>query len=119
MGFFKKFKKRLSRIVKRPDKEFRGLVWKAPKKSIELGGDSVKWARSAWKGAKTLFDKPEVPDPSTPPVLSQVSDEERQRLLGEQQALERRKRGRGSTLVTGGGGLKARANTKRKTLLGQ
>jgi len=59
--------------------------------------------------------------PSLPPVQPlpeppDVSDEEKKRLKAEQDALQRRRKGRSSTILTSG--LTEEASTEKKTLLG-
>ena len=59
--------------------------------------------------------------PSLPPVQPlpeppDVSDEEKKRLKAEQDSLQRRRKGRSSTILTSG--LTEEATTEKKTLLG-
>jgi len=59
--------------------------------------------------------------PALPPVQPlpeppDVSDEEKKRLKAEQDALQRRRKGRSSTILTSG--LTEEASTEKKTLLG-
>lgn len=67
-----------------------------------------------------LFHTPKVPAPAPPPVVPEgPTEEEKKAALESEQALERKRRGRGSTIVTGGLGLTNKAAVRRKTLLGQ
>ena len=63
--------------------------------------------------------------PSLPPVQplptppsSEISQEEKDRIASEQRALERKRKGRKSTILTGPLGDMAEAETEKKTLLG-
>ena len=63
--------------------------------------------------------------PSLPPVQplpeppkSEVSAEEKERIAKEQAAVERKRRGRKSTILTSPLGVEAEAETQKKTLLG-
>ena len=63
--------------------------------------------------------------PSLPPVQplptppsTEVSQEEKDRIAAEQAAIERKRRGRKSTILTGPLGIKEEAETEKKTLLG-
>ncbi len=67
-----------------------------------------------------LFSKPKVPDPAPPPEVPTGPTEEEQKAAREAEAaLERKKRGRGSTIFTTGSGLTPEANVNRKSLLGK
>ena len=61
--------------------------------------------------------------PSLPPVqplpeppAAEISDEEKKRLKAEQDSIQRRRKGRSSTILTSG--LTEEASTEKKTLLG-
>jgi hypothetical protein len=63
--------------------------------------------------------------PSLPPVQplpeppkAELSAEEKQRIADEQAAMERRRKGRKSTILTGPLGIETQATTEKKTLLG-
>jgi len=63
--------------------------------------------------------------PSLPPVQplpeapsTELSAEEKARIKSEQDAIERRRKGRKSTILTGPLGLETEATTEKKTLLG-
>ena len=67
--------------------------------------------------------KPKMPplppvQPAPPPPSSEVSAEEKERIAAEQAAVERKRRGRKSTILTGPLGVKEEAETEKKTLLG-
>ena len=64
---------------------------------------------------------PKMPAPPPPPPIPEtptVSEEEKQRIADEQAAMERRRKGRKSTILTGPLGLEQEATTEKKTLLG-
>ena len=64
---------------------------------------------------------PPLPPPQQPlpePPKAEVSAEERERIAAEQAALERRRRGRKSTILTSPLGDQTEAETEKKTLLG-
>ena len=69
----------------------------------------------------SLF-KPKIPPPPPQPLpeppKAEVSAEERERIAAEQAALERRRRGRKSTILTSPLGDQTEAETEKKTLLG-
>ena len=70
----------------------------------------------------SLF-KPKMPplppvQPAPPPPPSEVSQEEKDRIAAEQRAMERKRRGRKSTILTGPLGVEEEAETESKTLLG-
>jgi hypothetical protein len=68
----------------------------------------------------SLFS-PKMPAPPPPPPIPEtptVSEEEKQRISDEQAAMERRRKGRKSTILTGPLGLETDATTEKKTLLG-
>jgi hypothetical protein len=52
------------------------------------------------------------------PPKAELSAEEKQRVADEQAAMERRRKGRKSTILTGPLGLETDATTEKKTLLG-
>ena len=69
----------------------------------------------------SLFS-PKMPTP--PPVQPlpeppEVSDEEKARIEKEQAAMERRRKGRRSTILTGPLGVEEEATIQKKTLLGE
>ena len=62
--------------------------------------------------------------PSPPPVQPlpeppEVSDEEKARIAQEQRDMERRRKGRKSTILTGPLGVEEEATIQKKTLLGE
>ena len=60
---------------------------------------------------------PPPPEPVEPPK-AEVSQEEKDRIAAEQAAIERKRRGRRSTILTGPLGVEEEAETEKKTLLG-
>jgi hypothetical protein len=56
--------------------------------------------------------------PLPEPPKAELSAEEKQRVADEQAAIERRRKGRKSTILTGPLGLETDATTEKKTLLG-
>ena len=67
--------------------------------------------------------KPKMPplppvQPAPPPPSSEVSAEEKERIAAEQAAVERKRRGRKSTILTSPLGVEEEAETEKKTLLG-
>ena len=63
--------------------------------------------------------------PSLPPVQplpeppsTELSQEEKDRIAAEQAAIERKRKGRKSTILTGPLGIEEEAETEKKTLLG-
>ena len=67
--------------------------------------------------------KPKMPplppvQPLPEPPSAEVSQEERDRIAAEQREMERKRRGRKSTILTGPLGVEEEAETERKTLLG-
>ena len=56
--------------------------------------------------------------PAPPPPSSEVSQEEKNRIAAEQAAIERKRKGRKSTILTGPLGVEEEAETENKTLLG-
>ena len=56
--------------------------------------------------------------PLPEPPKSEMSAEDKERIAAEQAAIERRRRGRKSTILTGTGGDQTEAETEKKTLLG-
>ena len=63
--------------------------------------------------------------PSLPPVQplptppsTEVSQEEKDRIAAEQAAIERKRKGRKSTILTGPLGIEEEAEVQKKTLLG-
>ena len=70
----------------------------------------------------SLF-KPKMPtlppvQPLPTPPTPEVSQEEKDRIVAEQAALERKRKGRKSTILTGPLGDTEEAETEKKTLLG-
>ena len=70
----------------------------------------------------SLF-KPKMPplppvQPAPEPPKAELSAEEKARIAKEQAAIERRRRGRKSTILTGPLGIEEEAEVERKTLLG-
>ena len=61
---------------------------------------------------------PPVQPLPTPPS-TEVSPEEKRRIAAEQAAIERKRKGRKSTILTGPLGVEQEAETDRKTLLGE
>ena len=61
---------------------------------------------------------PPPPQPLPEPPKAEVSAEERERIAAEQAALERRRRGRKSSILTSPLGDQTEAETEKKTLLG-
>tara|TARA_Y100000004_G_C8824468_1_gene373416 strand:- start:444 stop:665 length:222 start_codon:yes stop_codon:yes gene_type:complete len=61
---------------------------------------------------------PPVQPLPTPPS-TEVSAEEKKRIAAEQAAIERKRKGRKSTILTGPLGVEEEAETDRKTLLGE
>ena len=67
--------------------------------------------------------KPKMPplppvQPLPEPPSAEVSQEEKDRIAAEQREMERKRRGRKSTILTGPLGIEEEAKTERKTLLG-
>ena len=56
--------------------------------------------------------------PLPPPPSSEVSQEEKDRIAADQAAVERKRRGRKSTILTSPLGIEEEAETENKTLLG-
>ena len=56
--------------------------------------------------------------PAPPPLSSEVSAEEKERIAAEQAAVERKRKGRKSTILTSPLGVEEEAETEKKTLLG-
>ena len=70
----------------------------------------------------SLF-KPKMPplppvQPAPPPPPSEVSQEEKDAIAAEQRKLERKRKGRKSTILTSPLGVEEDAETENKTLLG-
>ena len=61
---------------------------------------------------------PPVQPPPEPPK-AELSDEEKAKIKKEQDAIERRRKGRKSTILTGPLGLQESEEDKLKTLLGE
>ena len=56
--------------------------------------------------------------PLPPPPSTELSQEEKDRIASEQRAMERKRKGRRSTILTGPLGDTEEAETEKKTLLG-
>jgi len=56
--------------------------------------------------------------PLPEPPSAELSAEEKQKIADEQAAIERKRKGRKSTILTGPLGLETDATTEKKTLLG-
>ena len=68
-----------------------------------------------------LMPKPPALPPVQPlpePPSAELSAEERKKIADEQAAIERKRKGRSSTIMTGPLGLETEATTEKKTLLG-
>jgi len=66
--------------------------------------------------------KIQAPPPIQPlpePPKAELSDEEKARIKAEQDAIERRRKGRKSTILTGPLGVQEDEESKLKTLLGE
>jgi hypothetical protein len=69
------------------------------------------------------FLSPKMPplppvQPLPEPPSAEVSDEDRKRIAAEQAAIERKRKGRKSTILTSPLGVEAEAETQKKNLLG-
>ena len=67
--------------------------------------------------------KPKMPplppvQPLPEPPSAELSQEEKDRIAAEQRDIERKRKGRRSTILTGPLGVKEEAETEKKTLLG-
>ena len=58
------------------------------------------------------------PPPAPEPPKAEVSQEEKDRIAAEQREIERKRKGRRSTILTGPLGIEEEAETEQKTLLG-
>jgi|TARA_A100001011_G_scaffold227590_1_gene235744 hypothetical protein len=56
--------------------------------------------------------------PLPEPPSTELSQEEKDRIAAEQAAIERKRKGRKSTILTGPLGIEEEAETEKKTLLG-
>ena len=68
-----------------------------------------------------LMPKPPALPPVQPlpePPSAELSAEEKKKIADEQAAIERKRKGRSSTILTGPLGLETDATTEKKTLLG-
>jgi len=70
----------------------------------------------------SLF-KPKMPplppvQPLPEPPSAELSQEEKDRIAAEQREIDRKRRGRKSTILTGPLGIEQEAETEKKTLLG-
>ena len=59
------------------------------------------------------------PPPAPEPIEPELSEEEKAKLKAEQDAIERRRRGRKSTILTGPLGIQETKEEALKTLLGE
>jgi len=71
----------------------------------------------------SIFKAPSLPpmppvQPLPPPPSTEVSQEEKDAIAAEQRKLERKRKGRKSTILTGPLGVEEEAETENKTLLG-
>ena len=69
------------------------------------------------------FLRPKMPplppvQPLPEPPSTEISAEEKARIAAEQRDMERKRRGRKSTILTGPLGVEEEAETEKKTLLG-
>jgi hypothetical protein len=62
---------------------------------------------------------PPLPPVQPLPETPEVSDEEKARIASEQAAMERKRKGRKSTILTGPLGVEEEATVQKKTLLGE
>jgi len=62
---------------------------------------------------------PPLPPVQPLPETPEVSDEEKARIASEQAAMERKRKGRRSTILTGPLGVEEEATVQKKTLLGE
>lgn len=62
---------------------------------------------------------PPLPPVQPLPEAPEVSDEEKARIAKEQADMERRRKGRRSTILTGPLGVEEEATVQKKTLLGE
>ena len=62
---------------------------------------------------------PPLPPVQPLPETPEVSDEEKARIASEQAAMERKRKGRRSTILTGPLGVEEEATVEKKTLLGE
>jgi len=62
---------------------------------------------------------PALPPAPPPPEPPKVSEEEKARIAKEQADMERRRKGRKSTILTGPLGVEEEATIEKKTLLGE
>ena len=70
-----------------------------------------------------ILSPPKMPamppiQPLPPAPSTEVSAEEKERIAAEQAAIERKRKGRKSTILTGPLGIEEEAETEKKTLLG-
>ena len=69
------------------------------------------------------FLRPKMPplppvQPLPEPPSAEISAEEKERIAAEQREMERKRKGRRSTILTGPLGVEEEAETEKKTLLG-
>jgi len=62
---------------------------------------------------------PPLPPVQPLPETPEVSDEDKARIASEQAAMERKRKGRKSTILTGPLGVEEEATVEKKTLLGE
>ena len=67
---------------------------------------------------KPLRPRKPTPPPAPTPPSAELSQEEKDRIASEQRAMERKRKGRRSTILTGPLGVEEEAETEQKTLLG-
>ncbi len=71
-----------------------------------------------------IFSPPKMPSlppvqPLPTPPSTELSAEEKRKIAAEQAAIERKRKGRKSTILTGPLGPEEEAETEKKTLLGE
>ena len=74
---------------------------------------------SIFKPKAPALPPPPAPVEPPPAAPAEMSDEEKERISKEQAAIERRRRGRKSTILTSPLGIQESEETKLKTLLGE
>jgi len=71
----------------------------------------------------SIFKAPSLPpmppvQPLPPPPSAELSQEEKDKIAADQRKMERKRKGRKSTILTGPLGVEQEAETENKTLLG-
>ena len=71
----------------------------------------------------SIFKAPSLPSlppvqPLPEPPSAELSQEEKDKIAAEQRAMDRKRKGRKSTILTGPLGVEEEAETEKKTLLG-